>query len=224
MNEYEFYNVDKLLEENAIYNIIIGPSYVGKTYKMLEYAVKRYISTDPEERTVFITRWNADIKGRHVKELFTPLVKSGAISRLTHYKYNNVYYHNRHWYLCYIDQDGTRWTDGSPFCQGISLESVKKCVNDHVVMPYIWDNTTTIIFDNFIANTGSYFDHEFLIFLNLISHICRTRTNLKVFMLGNPITKHCPYFREMGIDPNMLSPHGITLIDNGIVTTAIEMI
>src|SRR5699024_9979680 len=65
----------------------------------------------------------------------------------------------------------------------------------------------TILFDEFISRTG-YLTDEFVLFTNVISTIKRLRNDVKIFMLGNTISKFCPYFQEMGLVHILQQPVG----------------
>lgn len=219
--KYVFYDLENILEKNAHYNVIIGPPHVGKTFKTLEYAIKQYVCKG--KQFVYLRRWYEDIKGMHAKLLFEGIVNTGVISRLTHNQYNDVYYKNHKWYLCYTSQDGKRYVDKTPFCYGVALNrGVKRFYQENT--PMNWSNVTTVLFDDFNVNPDLYLQDEFYTFMDILSIIIRYRTDVKIFMVGNPITKECPYFTGMGIDVNKLTPHSITLINNNNISIAIELI
>lgn len=219
--EYRSYDIENILEKNAHYNVIIGFPYVGKTFKTLEYAIKQYVWKG--KQFVYLRRWYEDIKGMHAKLLFEGIVNAGVISRLTHNQYNDVYYKNHKWYLCYTSQDGKRRVDKTPFCHGVALNGgVKRFYQENTAMN--WCDVTTVLFDDFNVNPDMYLKNEWYIFMNIISLIIRDRTNVKIFMLANPRNRHCPYLQGMGIDVEKIPDHDITLIKNGSVTIAVEMI
>ena len=55
-----------------------------------------------------------------------------------------------------------------------------------------------ILFDEFITRQF-YIANEFIKFQNLLSSIIRDRPNVQIYMLANTVSKHCPYFRDMGL-------------------------
>src|SRR5699024_9841529 len=56
----------------------------------------------------------------------------------------------------------------------------------------------TIIFDEFLTN-NVYLKDEFILFMNTVSTIVRRRDNVKIYMLGNTVSRHSPHFSEMGL-------------------------
>ncbi len=63
-----------------------------------------------------------------------------------------------------------------------------------------WTNIKYILFDEFIDY--EYMSNEIPMFLHCMSTICRPpNENVKIFMLGNTISKNCPYFKLFGFDP-----------------------
>lgn len=215
--KYKFYDLETILEKNAHYNVIIGRSCVGKTFKILEYAIKQYVRKG--KQFVYIRRWHDDIKGIHAKLLFDGVVDTGVISQLTHNRYNDVYYKNHRWYLCHTSQDGKRHIDKTPFCHGVALD---RGVNGNITVNY--SDVTTVLFDDFNVDSNLYLENEWYTFLHILSLIIRDRTDVKIFMLANPRNKYCPYLQGMGINVDKIPDHGITLVKNGSVTIAVEMI
>lgn len=64
----------------------------------------------------------------------------------------------------------------------------------------------TLIFEEFtLINQWGYLDHEVEHFLSLLSTINRNRTDLKVVLIGNTISKYNPYFELLGININKLN-------------------
>lgn len=190
MLKQKFYRLKKILEKNAVYNVIFGERSNGKTYAVLEYALKQYV--DNGGQLAIVRRWQDDFTGKRGLTMFDGLVSNGAVSKLTNGRWNGVYYYGSRWYLCNIDKDGKRVNDETPFAYGFSISSMEHDKST------AYPNITTIMFDEFLTRT-SYITDEFVLFMNVVSTIVRHRTNVKIFMLGNTVNKYCPYFKEMGL-------------------------
>ena len=181
----QFYSLSNILKQNADYNIIFGERSNGKTFAVLEYALKNYIQHGTQ--TAYIRRWREDLRGKRAETLFAGHVQTGLIEKLSGGKFNNVVYNSGKWYLSNSNEK-----DEKPFCYAFALSETEH--DKSTSYPQI----CTIIFDEFLTRRY-YLPDEFILFTNTLSTIIRQRDNVKIFMLGNTVNKYCPYFAEMGL-------------------------
>lgn len=181
----KYYNLNAILKENADYNIIFGERSNGKTFAVLEYAIKNYIQH--KKQSAYIRRWREDLKGKRAETLFAGHVSSGLIEKISNGKFNNVFYNSGKWYLSNESEK-----DETPFCYAFALSETEHDKSTS------YPNITTIIFDEFLTRRY-YLPDEFILFTNTLSTIIRQRNDVKIFMLGNTVNKYCPYFAEMGL-------------------------
>lgn len=187
----KFYSLSNILQKHADYNIIFGERSNGKTYAVLEYALKRYVETG--EQFAYVRRWREDLRGKRAESLFSNHVANGLIERLTDGKFNEVFYLGGKWFLSfYNDETKKRVPDNKPFGFGFCLSEQEHEKSSS------YPDVTTIVFDEFLTRRY-YLPDEFMLYMNLLSTIIRQRDNVKVFMLGNTVNKFCPYFTEMGL-------------------------
>lgn len=188
-----YYTPARILKKNCIYNVIYGKRSNGKTYAALLYGIKEYFKNGSE--IAYIRRWGDDFKGKRGDTLFAALVQNGEIEKASGGLWTNVYYYGGRWYFCrYEGEEGhrERIKDEFPFCYGFSLNAMEHDKSSS------YPKVRTIIFDEFLTRT-MYLNDEFVLFMNVISTIARSRTDVKIFMLGNSVNKYCPYFGEMGL-------------------------
>ena len=76
----QYYNLKKILSENADYNIIIGERSNGKTYSVLEYILTDYIKNN--NSGAYIRRWKDDIQGKRADSVFNSLVENDVVREL----------------------------------------------------------------------------------------------------------------------------------------------
>lgn len=190
MAKSKFYRLDKILKTGAQYNVIFGERSSGKTFAVLEYAIRKYIETG--EQLAIVRRWQDDFTGKRGQTMFNALVSAGVVADASGGKWTNIYYYGGRWYLCCYDPDGKRIQDEKPLAYGFSITSMEHDKSTS------YPDITTVCFDEFITRTV-YIPDEFVLFCNVISTIVRHRTNVKIFMLGNTVNKYCPYFKEMGL-------------------------
>lgn len=213
----KFYSLKNILSRNALYNVIIGERSNGKTFAVLAYALERYIRTG--EQLAIIRRWSEDYTGKRGSSMFNAVVESGLVSRLTRGEYTGVHYFGSRWYLSSTDEKGKKVIAETPFAYGFAISGMEH--DKSTAYPEI----TTIMFDEFLTRT-TYLTDEFVLFMNCLSTIIRQRENVKIFMLGNTVTKACPYFKEMGLKHiKDMQPGDIDLYtygDSGL-TVAVEL-
>lgn len=188
--ENQYYSLKEILSKRAIYNVIFGERSNGKTYSVLEYALKNY--TSGKGKLGVIRRWDEDFKAKRGASLFSSHVQNGLISKLTKGKWDSVYYYSYRWYLARKDDKGKIIKEDEPFAYAFSLSTMEH--DKSTSFPDI----TTILFDEFLTR-DAYMIDEFVIFTNVLSTIIRQRDNVKIFMLGNTVNQYSPYFTEMGL-------------------------
>ena len=187
----EFYSLSKIMKIKAKYYMIFGQRSNGKTYAVLELILTNYIKR--REQGAIIRRFSEDFRGKRGASMFNNHVNNGIIRTLTNETYNSIKYASKQWFLCLKNEGGEIIKmDDRPFCYGFALSEMEH--DKSTSYPKI----TTVCFDEFLSRTG-YLNDEFVLFMNTLSTIIRTRDNVKIFMLGNTVNKWCPYFVEMGL-------------------------
>lgn len=190
-----YYSLDRILSENAHYNIVFGMRSNGKTFAVQEYGIRNYI--EKGEQMAIIRRYDIDIAGKRAQDTFSHFVtnatRGNIIEELTGGKWTDIYYFSARWYLCTYDDKGIRIKDNNPFCFAFSLSAQEH--DKSTSYPKI----TTILFDEFMTR-DIYLTDEFILFTNVLSTLIRERDNVKIFMCGNTVNKYNPYFKEMGLD------------------------
>lgn len=187
----KFYSLKEILKLDATYNMIFGERSNGKTYSVLEYALKNYI--EKGEQLAIIRRWEEDYRGKRAHIIWDGIVANGLIEELTDGEFNDVVYRAGQWFLGIRDEKTNAWvTSDTPIAYAFALTATEH--DKSTSYPHV----TTILFDEFLTR-GMYLPDEFVSFMNQISTIVRYRNNVKIFMLGNTVNKYSPYFKEMGI-------------------------
>lgn len=190
----EYYDIRPILEENAHYNVIIGERSNGKTYAVLSLIVDNYINDG--KQSALIRRMQEDFIGKRGAGLFEPLINNGYIELISAGEWTSVYYYASRWFMCKYVEDNKgsveRVTDTKPFMYGFALSQMEHEKGTG------YPNVNIILFDEFITRMA-YLRDEFVLFMNTLSTIIRSRDDVKIFMLGNTVNKYCPYFDEMGL-------------------------
>lgn len=185
----KYYNLAEIDKKDCQYSMIIGQRSNGKTYALLEKILKNYCTT--KKQGVILRRFDKDFTGTRGGQMFAAIVSNGLVEKYSGGEWTDVYYYGGRWFLSRT-KCGKRVTDKTPFCFGIALSQMEHDKST------AYPDVTTIVFDEFLTRTY-YLDDEFIIFQNVLSTIIRDRTDVRIYMLGNTVSKACPYFKEMGL-------------------------
>lgn len=195
-----FYSFDYMTQcyPDATYYMAFSERGNGKTTDMLKRCITNYF--EKGWQGAYIRRFYEAFKAQRGDKLFNKYlcdyiaIKSGG-------EWTDVYHAGTRWYLCRYDTITKR--DGT--------ETTKKVINQDVLMYGFaldgmendkgasFDRIHEVYFDEFLTRS-IYLKDEFVLFNNVLSTIIRNKTDVKIFMAGNTVSKvACPYFKEMGL-------------------------
>lgn len=186
----KYYSLKQIKQKGARYNVIFGERSNGKSYSVLNEGVEHYAKTG--KQMAIIRRWDEDFKGKRASQMFDALVSNGEVKRYTDNEWTDIYYYAGKWYFCRFDESGKRETKDEPFAFAFSLSAMEHDKSTS------YPNVDLILFDEFLSRS-MYIPDEFMLFMNTLSTIIRHRNDVIIYMLGNTVTKYCPYFHEMGL-------------------------
>ena len=163
----KWYDGNQTLTHNCLYNFVIGPRGVGKTFWSKEWQVKRFLRTG--EQFVYVRRYKEELKKldsyfNAIKEKF-PDVKFAVNG-------TNLYIND----------------ELAGYAIALSTSLILKSSE--------FPKVTSIVYDEFIIEKGTYryLPNEVHKFLDLYETISRLRENVIVFFMANAITMTNPYF------------------------------
>ena len=167
-----FWNIQKTLSYNALFNFIVGNRGGGKTYGAKEFVINRFLKH--QEQFVYIRRYKKEFS--KVKTFFADIEEAFPDERLE-VKGMNFYINGK----------------VAGFAIPLSTSKIEKST--------AYPDVTTIIFDEFILDKGTYhyLPDEVTHFLECYETIARSRNNCRVFFLSNAITVTNPYFLYFNI-------------------------
>lgn len=186
-----FVNPLPLLLKMTLYIIIFGQRSNGKTFCALLIALIRYFMYG--ELFCIVRRWDEDFKPKSTNQLFGAFKKYKLIEFLSGGEWSHIVCKSKMFYLARYDEDGNEIVNKEPICYGFALTQM-----EHDKGGTYPPNITTIVFDEFLTR-GMYLPAEMTLFENVISTVIRDDGQCKIWMLGNTVSKYCPYFREMGL-------------------------
>lgn len=163
-----WYDVNRTLSFNCLFNFVVGQRGVGKTYSSKVKAIKNYLTKG--EQFVYLRRYETELKPRMIVNFFSDV--------------ESVFPDHD-----FLVKEGKMWIDGH--IAGYYMCLSKAAQYKSTPFPHV----SLIIFDEFIIDTGliRYLDNEVTTFLEMYSTIARLRDVIVLF-LSNAITFTNPYF------------------------------
>lgn len=194
--KHVYYNIDNIDEQNALFNIIYGERSEGKSYQAkhkkgiipyLESVVKDGINRD---RFIYMRRWKEEVSTDKI-ELW---LKDIDVAGLTNNEFNTFFIKKKKIYLAFYNTEEAKITkvgDYIGYYVALNLEQ-------HYAGGSFLD-VKNIIFDEFISRNSPYLADEPNKFLNFWNTVDRKRGIVRCWLLGNTISRICPYFPDWGL-------------------------
>lgn len=167
-----FWDINKSLSYNCLFNFIVGNRGGGKTYGAKKYCIDRFLKYG--EEFVYLRRYKEEIK--NIKNFFDDI--------------EGVYPDHK-----FKVRGRDILIDDCVAGHVVTLSTAK------ISKSVSYSNVSTIVFDEFILDKGyyHYLPDEVTYFLDLYETIARMRDNVKVFFLSNALTITNPYFLYFNI-------------------------
>lgn len=181
------YNIDNISKENANFNLIYGEKSNGKSYQVKhKKAVLNYLETG--ERFILIRRWAEDIKASWVEQYFADV----DIQKLTHNRYNCISLYKNAIYFSTLNED-YKVKRGEKIGYAIPLSLEQRFSSASYL------DVTNIIFEEFMSR-GSYLPNEPNKLMTFYSTVDRKRGSTQLWLVGNTVSRICPYLSEWGLN------------------------
>lgn len=204
------YNIDRINKEGAMINIIHGKRSGGKSYqakhkravnKYFDGEHPRYYSSYKDKDKVFeetlekgtrfilLRRFKDEISTSNIEEYFNDV----DIMKITDNRCDSVVAFRGRIYLAKINEETLKPVKHEliGYYRALSQEQVSAGIS-------LLD-VTDIIFEEFVSRTMYLTEREPDKLMNFYSTIDRGRGRVKLWLLGNSITRICPYFYRWGL-------------------------
>ena len=188
-----YYDINKTLSHNCLFNFIVGMRGVGKTYSFKKRAIKNFLKS--RKQFVYLRRYDTEIKKDKMEKFFDDIM----------HEFPEVEFTVKH---------GCFYIDGMQ--AGFYLPLSKAAQYKSVPYP----NVELICFDEFIIDQGliRYLPREVQTFNEMYSTIARTR-DVTAFFMSNAITFVNPYFLYFDLN---LKPGQKLLKKNDMLVEVVE--
>ena len=189
-----YYNLDNIDKENALINIIYGERSSGKSYQLkhkkaiipyLESIVKDSLEKD---RFIIMRRIREEVSSEKIEQYLADI----DIARLTNNKYNTFSIYKKRIYLAHYDTETGKLEKGDHIGYIVALSTEQH----YAGMLYL--DVKNIIFEEFMSRSV-YLANEPEKLLNFWNTVDRKRGIVKIWMVGNTISRICPYFPDWGL-------------------------
>lgn len=201
-----YYSSEKIYNENATYNIIYGERSNGKSYDIKhKYALEWFInknknlfSDDSVEhadvlnitgRFILVRRTSEQLKNERIESYFSDC----DIRKLTNGKYNIISVYRKEIYFSNYDIEKNQVKRGIKIGYAIPLSLEQNYAGSSFL------DVDNIIVEEFMSREEGYLRNEPTKLQNLYSTVDRKRGTTKVWLVGNTITRICPYLYEWGL-------------------------
>lgn len=163
-----WYDINKTLSYNCLFNFVVGARGVGKTYAFKKWAIKDFIRTGSQ--FVYVRRYKTEVSQKTLKTFFADISEEFPNAKFA-VKGNQLM----------INEKIAGWA--------IPLSTAK------ILKSVSYPDVNKICYDEFILDKGTYryLSDEVTNFLELYSTIARLR-DVRVVFLSNALTVTNPYF------------------------------
>ena len=216
MKKKQYYDLKPLLETGCNWMILYGMRANGKSY-----AVKKHIIEDAlkGKKFVYLRRWSEDIKAKDVSSYFDDM----PFLEITKGKYCGIMAYQGYFYFYNPGKDDKPARIGESIGRYCALNMGERYKSQ------VFADVENIVYEEFLTNRiylGTNETPEPKLLMQFVSTVARDR-NIKIFLIGNTISRVCPYFREWSLTGIMEQKPGTIDIyhlhgENGVVDIAVE--
>ena len=193
-NKNNYFNVNDLkkIEHDCDYLFLIGERANGKSYAvkshLLRQAYNNIIGNKCTRQIAYIRRFDLDCKD----SLCEPYFADMPINEITNNEYSLISVYRKKIYFANIEEETGKTVRG--VCIGVCFALSSAEHYKSLMYPHIYN----IIYEEVISEKNQYLYSEPNKLQQLISTILRDRKG-KVYLIGNTLSRMCPYYNEFGL-------------------------
>lgn len=196
----KYYSLERVKKVDAEFKMLLGGRNIGKSYAVKHDVAKECFTHGLE--FVYLRRWDEDIKQKNAINYFGDL----NVKEITDNKYTDVYIYQSKIYFVSYDENG-KISDRYLIGYTHALNQNERYKSQ------IFPKVTYIIYEEFITDR-MYLPNECNQLQEYVSTIFRDRKGV-VYLVGNTISKLCPYFNEWKLDKvSKMKVHEICVFEN----------
>ena len=183
-----YYSIDRIRSLNADINIIWGERSNGKSYAVKhEIAMKTYLESIVEdsinrERFILMRRLREEVTSEKIERYFADV----DVRKLTEGKYNTIVYYRKQVFLANYDIETGKTVRGDCIGYVVALSTEQHYAGGSYL------DVKNIIFEEFMSRSV-YLANEPDKLMNFFNTVDRKRRAVKLWLIGNTISRVCPY-------------------------------
>lgn len=187
-----FYNIHNLLTTNARYMMLLGQRANGKSYQVKD-TILTESAKENGKKFFYLRRWKEDVRAHEVEKYFDDI----NISKITHGEYDHIKaWQNKIYFAQYTDDKEVR---GKEIGYYGALNEAGRYKSWAFTDPETGENRFKyIVYEEFITDE-SYLIEEPTRLQQFVSTVFR-RQEGHVFLVGNTLSRVCPYFAEWSLE------------------------
>lgn len=187
--QIKHWNADNLIAQNADINIAYGERSGGKSYQMKhKRGVCKYLETG--KRFILMRRFREEITNQNIEKYFDDV----DVEKLTKGKYNCITTYRKAIYLSNFNSETFKTTRGEKIGYAVALSTEQNYAGGSFL------DVEDIIFEEFMTRSRYLGDNEPDKLMNFYCTVDRKRKTTKLWLVGNSISRVCPYLYEWGLD------------------------
>lgn len=187
-----YYTLDNILEIDANYNIILGERSNGKSFAVKYHCIEDFFNKGL--KFILLRRFDYETKGRKalaIKTYFDDVnIQDLKIADEYKQKYDCIQIYGSGIYMAHEEETETSFK----VKRDIQIGSVVDLSTSMSIKSMVGNQYGNIIYEEFITK-GRYLDNEPSLLQDFVSTIARRR-KISVWLIGNTISRMCPYFNE----------------------------
>ena len=207
-NKVIHYNIDNIEKEGANINLIWGEKANGKSYQVKhKMAIGKFeddtlvhtstykdktkvIETVLEKgsRFILMRRFRDELTTQWIESYFTNV----NIEEITEGEYNTIEVYRREIFYAFYDIETKKQKRGPKIGYAIALSEEQKYAGA------VLEDCSDIIFEEFMSRTY-YLHNESNKLMTFYSTVDRKRGTTKLWLVGNTVTRVCPYVQDWGL-------------------------
>lgn len=201
-----------MLSTNAQYMILLGQRANGKSYQAKVTALKAAYYDD--KRFVYLRRWREDIKTKAVQAYFGDV----PVYTITNGEYDHIKVWNGEIFFARFNEEGKE-EKSNCIGRACALNESERYKS------WVFKDYEYILFEEFITDKA-YLLEEPRQLQQFVSTVARNE-RIHVLMIGNTLSRVCPYFSEWCLEGVLNQKQGTIDIyhyhtDSGVIDIAVE--
>lgn len=208
----KYYDISNMLSTNAQYMILLGQRANGKSYQAKVTALKAAYYDN--KRFVYLRRWREDIKTKAVQAYFGDM----PVYTITNGEYDHIKVWNGEIFFARFNEEGKE-EKSNCIGRACALNESERYKS------WVFKDYEYILFEEFITDKA-YLLEEPRQLQQFVSTVARNE-RIHVLMIGNTLSRVCPYFSEWCLEGVLNQKQGTIDIyhyhtDSGVIDIAVE--